>query len=681
MNLPDLVGYFRYPTLAHNQTQSYFAAFPPLMPIVAVIDILGTNPFLSATAIFDGQSVPVVVLANRLTAQIKAKLSDIGRLMDLQWTLRFAENPTVITYIHRILVIGNDSTIDPIPTLTGNPCNIPCHSQVINATGYSTPLYFATSGATTSYEGFGFVSNQISNGTLLNWCQVNAAGFINVPPYTLPTFTGTPNWVERSRVCAQEPPRTSSDAFVFEVDENNVSPTFGRARQRTVSDPTLCPLGNTVPDWEDDGLPYCQPEPRDNCRKLQDQIDLNPISPTFNTRRTITLPPTPTDCEDCPPTSLLPDYQDTGEWRCAQPHPIGRDSDVAEKRQIDRNPYSPTYNQDIWVSIGPRPDLCPIDPNPCNREVWIDSKTPDCELITRCKFDPPRYESTRQKQQVQVNPALPNVGAIRWVDLPPSPEDATLCPVQTCPIYVPVCPEQIRCKFEPPRISAMQEKLFVDVNPNSATVGQQVWQDFNINHNVCPTGAWYTTAIGWTHSQVFLATFPVGVGYTWFPIANSYYAYGNESDPDEVPTNWIQWSNTYEAKTFSRPSGINPARIVWYKAVLNEGLPNEITLLGRNSDTDRPGLARVGTVVEGRPVGQPNHFIDLGGGNIGYYIRLIYYNPEPTVITWTHQGVPQSLTITTPVSYYILPNVPDNGTIVRAIQLGRIRISEILVIW
>jgi hypothetical protein len=181
----------------------------------------------------------------------------------------------------------------------------------------------------------------------------------------------------------------------------------------------------------------------------------------------------------------LPDYQDTGEWRCVKP-PIGRDTDVAEKRQKDRNPFSPTFGEDRWVSIGNRPDLCPIDTDPCNLEVWVDMQDADCNLITRCKFDPPRRESTRQKQQFQANDRLPNYMTTRWVDMPPSPDDAIQCPVETCPIYVPVCPEQTRCKYSEPRYLATVEQLKVDVNPNSPTFGMQVWVEIGEDLDACP---------------------------------------------------------------------------------------------------------------------------------------------------------------------------------------------------
>ena len=499
MNLPQLTGYFRYPNLAGTRTRGYFAAFPALLPVSAIIEVGGTNQIVSATAIFDGQSIAVIQAGNVLQAQISTDLTDIGRQIDVQWTLRFQQSPTVITYTHRIIVTSQDLSLDPIPTLNGNPCNIPCGTQTIDATGFANPLYFAVSGVNTSYEGFSFVSTQISSGNLVNWCNNDAAGFIDIEPYTLPPYTGTPNWVERSRICVQNVPRTSSDAYVFQVDDNTLSPTFGQARQITVTDAVLCPLGDTSPIWENDGLPYCQPEPRNDCRKLQNQIDTNPISLTFQSTQVITLPASPNDCVECPPTSLLPDYQDTGEWRCAQPNALGRDSDVAEKKQIDRNPFSPTFNDDRWVSIGRRPDLCPIDTNPNNREVWVDSTTPECGLITRCKFDTPRPESTRQKQQTQVNPALPNVGAIRWVDLPPDPNDALICPVEISGVWVAVCPEQIRCKFAAPRVSPLTERLEVDVNPNSATFGQQQWRDYIDDPVLCPF-----TPIGQDEHQISL---------------------------------------------------------------------------------------------------------------------------------------------------------------------------------
>lgn len=484
MNIPNLIGYFRYPTLADRRTRGYFAAFPALLPVSAILEYSGTNPFVSATAVFDGQSIPVIATFGRLEAKFSTRLQDIGRQIDLQWTLRFAQDPTVINYTHRVIVTGADA-VDPIPTLTGNPCNIACNSQSIDATGYANPLYFATTSISTEYEGFTFSSNLLDNNVISDWCSLNAAGFIDIAPYTIPPYVGTPIWQERNRFCLQSVPRTTSDAVVVEIDTNFNSPTFGQTRTLTVTDATLCPVGSTAPDWQDIGLPECQPEPRTDCRKQVEQRDENPLSPTFGQTQIIILPATPTDCEDCPPTSLLPDYQDTGEWRCVQPA-FGRETTLAEKRQIDRNPYSATYNNDQWVSIGLRPDLCPIDTNPNNREVWVDVLNPDCSNVTRCKFDPPRYESTRQKQQIQSNSLLPNFGTIRWVDLPPSPQDAIDCPIDVAPILVPVCPEQVRCKFAAPRFSAMTERLEVDVNPYSATFGQQIWTDYVTNITLCP---------------------------------------------------------------------------------------------------------------------------------------------------------------------------------------------------
>lgn len=482
MNLPTLTGYFYYPTTAHYRTRGYFAAFPALLPIVAVIEYDDTNPFLSATATFDGQHVPVIVHPNRLEAKINARLTDAGRIIDLNWTLQFAETPKTITYVHRVLVTGIDNH-NPIPTLFGNPCNLPCGRHTI--AGTSTSLYFVHTRTAIHYEGFGFVTPMIDGNQVVDWCEFQGGGYIDIQPYTPSSGSGTANWEETNRFCVQNPPRTSSNAIIVEIDTHALSPTFGQVRTRIEPDPTNCPLGDTAPDWQDIGEPECQPEPRTDCRKQKQQIDQNPLSPTYGTVQTILLPPTPEDCEDCPPTSLLPSWQPTGEWRCKYPA-LGRESSEAEQKEIDRNPYSPTYNQERWVSIGNRPDLCPLDPDPCNREVWIDVLDESCNPITRCKFEPPRYESTRQKKQIQANPRLPNVGAIRWIDLPPSPLDATLCPVETCPIYVPVCPQQRRCKYEEPRISAVVEELQVDVNPHSPTFGQQIWVEIGENPTLCP---------------------------------------------------------------------------------------------------------------------------------------------------------------------------------------------------
>jgi hypothetical protein len=487
MNIPAIQGYFRFPNTTTNRTRSYFAAFPALLPVVAVLEYQGTNPFVSATALFDGQSVPVIQSFGRLEARFSAKLSDIGRQMSLNWTLRFAQNPTVISYSHRVLITGVNFSIDPIPTLNGNPCNIPCGSQIIDSDTFANPLFFATGSNGTEYSGFGFNSSLVAPNLLNDWCNVVNAGFINVVPYTPPTLTAPPIWEERGRFCVQSVPRTNSDLIIVEIDVNPLSNTYGLTQFTTIVDAVTCPIGNTAPIWNDVSEPFCKPEPRIDCNKLVDREDINTLSATFGQVQTFELPYNNTDCVDCPPTNLLPDYQDTGEFRCVYPSDIGRQDSNAEKRQLDRNQFSPTFNQELWVSIGERPDLCPLDTNSCNYKVWIDAKTEDCELITRCLQNEPRTVSTRQKLQYQVNDVHPFEE--RWVDLPASPDDEALCPINDCPIWIPVCPLQIRCKYEDPRPSSMTERLEVNVNPNSATVGVQAWRDFEEDAALCPVPA------------------------------------------------------------------------------------------------------------------------------------------------------------------------------------------------
>ncbi len=527
IHVPDLIGYFIYPSLGGQQTRSYFAAFPALLPVAAVLEHVdsGMNDFVSATAIFDGQSIPVIEsvvgFGRILQASFSTRLQDIGRQIDLQWTLRFAKKPTIINYTHRIIVTGPDA-IDPIPTLSGNPCNIPCENMPIDASFYSpNPLYFAVNSTNTQYKGFGFDSPVFSGNVLLNWCNLVAAGFIDIRPYTYSFPEELPIYTETHRFCLQDEPRTTSRVLIVEINTNFNSFRFGEIITRDDEfDETLCPVGNTAPDWQDIGLPECQPEPRTDCRKQILRRDENPLSATFRQEQFFIIPSAnPNDCSDCPPTSLLPDYQDTGEWRCVQPA-LGRETTLAEKRQVDRNPFSATFGNDQWVSIGMRPDLCPIDTDPCNRELWVDVLDSECNIVTRCKFDAPRAETTRQKQQIQANDRLANVGTTRWVDLPPSPQDEIECPVAVCPVLVATCPEQIRCKFNEPRFESTIEKLFVDVNPSSPTFGQQVWKDAGEDAVLCPV---QPTAVNFSLSGASPFAFGVpqdtsalGCRQTWF---------------------------------------------------------------------------------------------------------------------------------------------------------------------
>jgi len=142
--------------------------------------------------------------------------------------------------------------------------------------------------------------------------------------------------------------------------------------------------------------------------------------------------------------------------------------------------------------LGDRPDLCPIDPNTCNVPQWIDAQDFNCDPIIICKQLAPRTVTTRQKQQVQVNPVHPlppNPLAIRWVDLPPTPQDAISCPLVVCVVFVPVCPVQTRCKSQPPRVNSIVERLESPVIPDGNggfVLGPPVWRDFAVDTTLCP---------------------------------------------------------------------------------------------------------------------------------------------------------------------------------------------------
>lgn len=496
MNIPILRPRWEFPGFSLQTTQGAFVALPTIAPCRAVVDIQGSNPMLSATATVAGVPAPVIVVSNTAYVSVQTTLAQEGQIVLVKWLFVFAQAPTLVSIEHRLLVKPAQNNNALVPS---NPCDTPCGplpiplllpDVVIARAAFATsgnvlgldinlPMFNSMTGLLSSEFGY----------TMIDWCNVDKVGVIDFAEYT-PNISGPPDWREVQRYCLSGPPRTNSLAIVIEQDFSPNSPTFSGLRTTTASDPLFCPLGLVAPDWQNDGQPECQPEPRTSCAKRQLQVDRNPISPSFDGTRYIILPFLVGDCDDCPATSTLPDWQDTF-WQCAQ-LPLGRTSSAAEMQQVDRNPFSPSFNQPRIRPLGDRPDLCPIDPNSCNVQQWIDAQDVDCNPIIRCKQDAPRSTTTRQKQQVQINPvhALPpSPLAIRWADMAPTLQDAISCPLQICQVFVPVCPVQTRCKFPEPRTNSTVERLEYEVIPDGIggfTLGPPVWRDFGVDATLCP---------------------------------------------------------------------------------------------------------------------------------------------------------------------------------------------------
>jgi hypothetical protein len=508
MLIPVLKGNFLYPDDQSRSTASYYAELPPVMRWFARLrlDLTATagagQSLVAATATVGGEPAPVVLLpiteqdVRTLEVAWSIPVHKAGQQIEVHWVLTFAKEPFTVSYKHIVktanLTPGAQAVILAPSGISAGGCDLECGEGTLYQAGTSSgydPVYFAQNGAGQYVTAFVTPAGNTNapgisgDGVLANWCAYDRYGYVIVPPQP-PFDAPADDWRLIDEYCVHAPPRLNSSTLRLELNYG-IGGTYGEPRLVAGNNPALCPLPSTAPDWVADGVPECQPEPRTDCRRQQTEIDRNPQSPTFGQTRTVFLLPTPTDCDQCPPTTTLPDWKDTGVWRCVVAQAVGRQNPAAEMEQKDYNPYSATYNQARWEPLGNRPDLCPLDPNPANTELWVDAKDESCELIVRCKFDPPRAETTRQKKQIQVNPAF-GPATERWVDLAPTAQDAVACPLSGNPIWVAVCPEQIRCKFDPPRIASMTERLEVDVNPASPTVGQQVWRDYLDDPVGCP---------------------------------------------------------------------------------------------------------------------------------------------------------------------------------------------------
>lgn len=212
--------------------------------------------------------------------------------------------------------------------------------------------------------GWTYYEYEISNGD--NICISNTSNFCN--PIDNPPFP------------------------MVSIDEVRVYPkgTYmtTHSYQRFVGEVSSCDVNNKVTYSEYDGF---------NRLKITRDMDRNILSKTCYNEAGLQV--------DCFGHSSIPVWQVVpGVKRCA-PCTVNSNyfNGIEENREIDVNPYSDSYNQYRWASIGLSASCVP--------GVWQNTSTPLRCKVDNCGF----YTGEQEQEQLDINPCSNTFNQIRWV--------------------------------------------------------------------------------------------------------------------------------------------------------------------------------------------------------------------------------------------------------------------------
>lgn len=179
-----------------------------------------------------------------------------------------------------------------------------------------------------------------------------------------------------------------------EKDTNPESSTYGSLRWVSGGQSSSCPV---VADWKATGNTRCQTGTGGYLtgKAEREEIDKNPYSGTYNNARWVETGVSPS----CVVTA---DWKATGNSRCITGtggYPTGRQ----EIEQKDMNPYSASYNTTRWLDNGISTS-CPVNPD------WKPTGN------TRCQYINNAYTGHQEREEKDMNPYTSTSGGLRWTD-------------------------------------------------------------------------------------------------------------------------------------------------------------------------------------------------------------------------------------------------------------------------
>jgi YD repeat-containing protein len=228
--------------------------------------------------------------------------------------------------------------------------------------------------------------------------------------------------------------------------------------------PTDNCIVSLAPDWKESGIARCLKDANNNNTGYQEkeEVDVNPYSSTYNTKRW-KIPVQ--NCTTCP---MPPNWINTGNTKCEETDVAGRFTGRQLQEQVDANNCSASYNTIRWISLGCTSN-CP-NPEP----YWMPTGN------RRCVKD----ASNNNTGEVQVEYTDINectvYGQKKWES---GGYSCTECATpSTVPNWQPT--GNTRCKQ--PGTTGEQEREEKDMNPCSAQFGNLRWASVGLNCAICP---------------------------------------------------------------------------------------------------------------------------------------------------------------------------------------------------
>jgi YD repeat-containing protein len=215
--------------------------------------------------------------------------------------------------------------------------------------------------------------------------------------YNYASNSTEPVWMvtndRRCKPCGQTTYTTNIQQAKY-TDINPGSASYGNVDWKDIGDNGACTL---QPDWVAISSPTCKLDQNGLRTGILEHIekDMHPCTPTSNTTRVVQV----VNHSVCPPNA--PDWQPTAEYRCQPCAGNGAYTNaIQERKYIDMNPNSATYNTVSWQATG---GSCVVNAD------WQFTATAE-----RCAVYNGLPTGFLEREQKDMNPCSPTYNTLRW---------------------------------------------------------------------------------------------------------------------------------------------------------------------------------------------------------------------------------------------------------------------------
>jgi YD repeat-containing protein len=215
--------------------------------------------------------------------------------------------------------------------------------------------------------------------------------------YNYASGSTAPVWMasndRRCKPCGQTAYTTNIQQAKY-VDVNPSSSSYGAVDWKDIGDNGACSL---QPDWVAISSPTCKLDQNGLRTGILEHIekDMHSCTPTSNTTRVVQV----INHSVCPPNA--PDWQPTAVYRCQPCAANGAYTNaVQERKYIDMNPNSATYNSVSWQATG---GSCVVNAD------WQFTATAE-----RCAVYNGLPTGFLEREQKDMNPCSPTYNTLRW---------------------------------------------------------------------------------------------------------------------------------------------------------------------------------------------------------------------------------------------------------------------------